>query len=70
MDISKEQIKDFKEHIVWREMETWFNERKEDTKNRLLTAKGMDEVIRYQERYNTYNSILSKLNNLEKKDQS
>lgn len=60
-------IKDLLEHQGWRYMEQWMNERKEDCKTRLLNASSMEEVIKEQAKYETYQNIASKIKSLSKK---
>jgi hypothetical protein len=56
-----EQMKDFEEHIGWRYLKEWIDERMQGIKGTLLNARTIDEVKDLQMEYETYKSILIKV---------
>lgn len=54
-------MKDFEEHIGWRYLKEWIDERMQGIKGTLLNARTIDEVKDLQMEYETYKSILIKV---------
>lgn len=66
---STEVMNDLASHNGWRYIEAWMDERKEECKQRLLNAKTMDEVLKVQAQYETFQNITCKVKSLCEKDQ-
>ena len=64
-----EQVKDFKDHIVWKAVNEWLEARKEEAKSKLLKADSMEKVIGLQKEHEAYTSVQVKINNLSKESQ-